>query len=161
MQYGKILERAKSRKKQIKQLLEKLQKLSVKEVDEYFHVEHEAVFEQIDCLKCANCCKTTGPLFTQKDIERIAKHFKQKPGDFIDQYLRVDEDKDYVLKSTPCIFLDTANYCSIYSIKPKACGEFPHTNRKNMKEISKLTYNNSMVCPAVAQIMENIESKLK
>lgn len=161
MVYSKILEKAKSQKKQIKQLLDKLQKLNTKEVDEYFHVEHEKVFEEIDCLKCANCCKTTGPLFTQKDIERIAKHFKQKPGEFIDQYLTIDDENDYVLKQTPCIFLDSSNYCSIYSIKPKACGEFPHTNRKNMKEISKLTYNNALVCPAVSKILENIEEKLK
>lgn len=161
MKYSNILEKARSRKKQIKQLLDKLQKLSSKEVDEYFHVEHEAVFKEIDCLKCANCCKTTGPLFTQKDIERIAKHLKLKPGEFIDQHLRIDEDNDYVLKSTPCLFLDSTNYCSIYSIKPKACGEYPHTNRKNMKEISGITFNNALVCPAVSKMLENIESKIK
>ena len=161
MEYHKILEKARSKKKQIKQLLDKLQKLNTKEVDEYFHVEHEKVFKEIDCLKCANCCKTTGPLFTQKDIERISQHLKIRPGEFIQQYLRIDEDNDYVLQSTPCVFLDKTNYCSIYSIKPKACGEFPHTNRKNMKEISKLTFNNSLVCPAVSQMLENIEEKLK
>ena len=31
---------------------------------------HDEVFEEIDCLSCANCCKTTGPLFTEKDIEK-------------------------------------------------------------------------------------------
>ncbi len=160
MEYGNILEKAKSRKKQIKQLLAKLNKLPVKQVDSYFHEEHDKVFEQIDCLKCANCCKTTGPLFTQKDIERIAHHLNQKPGAFIEQYLRLDEDNDYILKSTPCIFLDKSNYCSIYDIKPKACGEYPHTNRRNMNEISTLTFNNAMVCPAVSKILENIEKKL-
>lgn len=161
MEYGKILEKARSRKKQMKQLLSRLQKLPVKEVDEYFHEEHERAFEKIDCLKCANCCKTTGPLFTSKDVERIARHLKLTPSKFIDQYLRIDEDKDYVLQSTPCIFLDSSNYCSIYSIKPKACGEFPHTDRRNMKEISHLTYNNALICPAVSQILENIELRLK
>jgi Fe-S-cluster containining protein len=161
MEYGKILEKARSRKKQIKQLLDRLQKLNTKEVDAYFHVEHEAVFKEIDCLKCANCCKTTGPLFTQKDIERIAQHMKLKPTEFISRYLAIDEDKDYVLKQTPCLFLDEQNYCSIYSIKPKACGEYPHTNRKNMKEISGLTFNNAMMCPAVGRILENIEKRVK
>ena len=117
MEYLNILEKAKSRKKQIRQLLDKLQKINSKEVDEYFHLEHEAAFKEIDCLKCANCCKTTGPLFTQKDIERIARHLKIRPGKFIDQYLIIDEDNDYILKSTPCLFLDSSNYCSIYSIK--------------------------------------------
>jgi Fe-S-cluster containining protein len=161
MEYGKILEKARSRKKQIKQLLDRLQKLNTKEVDGYFHVEHEAVFKEIDCLKCANCCKTTGPLFTQKDIERIAQHMKLKPTEFISRYLAIDEDKDYVLRQIPCLFLDEQNYCSIYSIKPNACGEYPHTNRKNMKEISALTFNNAMMCPAVARVLENIEQKVK
>lgn len=161
MEYNKIIERAKSRKKQIKQLLDQLQKMSVKEVDTYYHEEHEVVFEEVDCIKCANCCKTTGPLFTSKDIERIAQYLRIRPSEFISRYLRVDEDKDYILKITPCIFLDEQNYCSIYSIKPKACGEYPHTNRKNMKEISALTFQNSMMCPAVAKILENIEAKIK
>ena len=161
MEYSKILEKAKSRKKQIKQLLDRLQKLNSKEVDAYFHVEHEEVFKEIDCLKCANCCKTTGPLFTQKDIERIAQHVKLRPAEFIDRYLEIDEDKDYVLRETPCLFLDEQNYCSIYSIKPKACGEYPHTNRRNMKEISHLTFNNALMCPAAAQIVENIEKRMK
>ena len=161
MEYSYLLEKARSRKKQVKQLLSQLQKMPSKEVDTFFHVEHEAVFQEIDCLQCANCCKTTGPLFTQKDIERIAKYLKLKPGDFIEQYLRIDEDKDYVLKSTPCIFLDESNYCKIYSIKPKACGEFPHTDRRNVNEISHLTYHNALMCPAVYKILENIETRLK
>ncbi len=161
MEYSRILERAKGRKKLTKQLIEKLQKLSSAEVDNLFHYEHEVVFEEIDCLKCANCCKTTGPLFTQKDIERIAKHVKLSPGVFIEKYLVIDEDKDYILKKTPCIFLDSSNYCAIYSIKPKACGEYPHTNRRNMKEISSLTLNNALMCPAVSKILENIEQKVK
>lgn len=161
MEYNKIIERAKSRKKQIKQLLDQLQKMSVKEVDAYFHEEHEAVFQEVDCIKCANCCKTTGPLFTSKDIERIAQHLRLRPSEFISRYLRVDEDKDYVLKQIPCIFLDEQNYCSIYTIKPKACGDYPHTNRKNIKEISNLTFQNAMMCPAVAKILDNIEAKIK
>lgn len=65
---------------------------------------HEDVFAHTDCLTCANCCKTTGPLFTQSDIERISKYLKLKPQQFIETYLRVDEDKDYVLQSVPCTF---------------------------------------------------------
>lgn len=161
MEYYKIIEKAKSQKKQIKTLLAKLNKLNTKEVDKHFHYQHEKVFNEIDCLKCANCCKTTGPLFTQKDIERIAKHLKIKPRDFITQYLKIDEENDYVLKTTPCVFLDPFNNCSIYSLRPKACAEFPHTNRKNMREITNLTYNNALVCPAVFKILENIELQIK
>ncbi len=71
---------------------------------------HKEEFSHTNCLDCANCCKTTGPLFTNKDIERISKYLKLKPQKFIEQYLHIDEDKDYVLQEVPCAFLDTDNF---------------------------------------------------
>ena len=73
------------------------------------HQLHEEVFACTDCLKCANCCSTTGPLFTDKDIGRIAKHLRIKPSEFTEKYLRIDEDKDYVLQQVPCAFLEEDN----------------------------------------------------
>ena len=52
---------------------------------------HEQEFQNTDCLECANCCKTTGPLFTDKDIVRIAKYLRMKPQAFTDQYLNIDK----------------------------------------------------------------------
>jgi len=121
---------------------------------------HDAEFKKTNCLNCANCCKTTGPLFTAADIERIAKHFKQKPQQFIDQYLRIDEDKDYVLQSVPCTFLDHENYCMIYEVRPKACREFPHTDRKKFQQIADLTLKNVAICPAAYNIVEEMKKKL-
>lgn len=99
--------------------------------------------------------------FYQRDIERAAKATKLKPSDFIDTYLQIDEDKDYVLKQAPCPFLNTDNYCDIYKDRPTACREYPHTNRKKMQQILTLTYKNTLVCPAVLDITEEIKSKLK
>ena len=122
---------------------------------------HEAEFKKTDCLTCANCCKTTGPLFTDKDIERIAKYFKMKSAQFITQFLRVDEDNDYVLQSVPCTFLGADNYCSIYEVRPKACREFPHTDRKKFKQISNLTLKNVEICPAAYNIVEEMKRRIK
>lgn len=116
---------------QNKKLLMGLKKRNPREVDDAFHQLHEEVFSEIDCLTCANCCKTTSPIFYQTDIERVAKALRMKPGDFIEKYLSIDEDNDYVLKSSPCPFLDAENYCSVYADRPRACREYPHTNRKN------------------------------
>lgn len=76
------------------------------ELDDLFHEAHEEAFSKIDCLTCGNCCKTTSPIFYQKDIERASKAVKLKPGAFIEKYLRLDEDNDYVLQVAPCPFLD-------------------------------------------------------
>ena len=108
-------------------------------LDKLIHPLHKEVFKCTDCLKCANCCKTTSPLFTDKDIIRIAKHVRLKPSKFTEKYLRIDEDRDYVLQSTPCSFLENNNYCSIYDVRPKACREYPHTDRIKQHQLLKLT----------------------
>ncbi|MBS9525146.1 YkgJ family cysteine cluster protein [Litoribacter ruber] len=119
-----------------------------------FHREHENSFREIDCLSCANCCKTTSPIFISTDIERISKTLKMKTGEFIDTYLRMDEEGDYVLQKSPCSFLLDDNTCLIYEDRPKACREYPHTDRKNMTGILALTLRNTLVCPAVLRIFQ-------
>src|SRR6478609_1058779 len=140
-----------------KKFLLSLKKKNPRKLDDAFHTLHDEVFEEIDCLTCANCCKTTSPIFYETDIDRVAKSLRMKPGDFIEKYLRVDEDKDYVLKSSPCPFLDSENYCSVYEDRPKACREYPHTDRKKMVQIMDLTYKNTLVCPAVLEMTERLK----
>lgn len=155
-EYQDLLDEANSLKKENRKKLDSFKKMKDKQVDEAIHDAHDKAFSCIDCLKCANCCKTTGPLFTQKDVERIAKHQKMKPGDFITKYLRLDEDGDYVLQSTPCVFLGSDNYCRIYEVRPKACAEYPHTDMRDQRKILSLTLKNAEICPAVAFVLKNV-----
>lgn len=141
-----------------KKYLAGLRKKDARKVDDAFHSVHDEVFESVDCLTCANCCKTTSPIFYENDIDRIAKSLRLKPGEFIERYLRIDEDKDYVLKSSPCPFLSDDNYCSIYESRPKACREYPHTDRKKMVQIMDLTHRNTLVCPAVFEMVERLKN---
>lgn len=134
-----------------------LKRRKSKNLDDNFHELHEEVFAETDCLQCANCCKTTSPLFTDRDIERVAKALRMKPADFIAEYLKIDEDGDYVLRSAPCPFLDGDNYCSVYKDRPTACREYPHTNRKRMVQILDITFNNTLICPAVLAITEKLK----
>ena len=142
------------------QFFKRLKKVKTKVLDKLIHPLHKEVFACTDCLKCANCCTTTGPLFTDKDISRIAKHLRIKPSVFTKKYLRIDEDRDYVLQTVPCIFLGEENYCSIYDVRPKACREFPHTDRIKQSQLLKLTEKNVEVCPAVYNIVEKLKKKL-
>ena len=148
---------AKDKHKENKTFFTKLKKKPPKHLDFLMQELHEAEFEQTNCLDCANCCKTTGPLFTNKDIERISKYLKLKSQQFIEKYLRIDEDNDHVLQHVPCTFLGADNYCSIYDVRPKACREFPHTDRKKFQQISKLTLKNLAICPAAFNIVEKIK----
>lgn len=140
--------------------MRRLKALPPKQLDQKFHNAHTEVFSRINCLDCANCCKTTGPLFTERDINRLAKHFSLKPPEFIDEYLRVDEEGDFVLQTVPCPFLGPDNYCGVYEVRPKACREFPHTDRNKMHQILDLTRKNIEVCPAVFEMLEQIKKEL-
>jgi Fe-S-cluster containining protein len=143
-----------------KKYFDKLKKKTPKNLDYLMQDLHDAEFKKTNCLDCANCCKTTGPLFTSADIERISKHLKQKPQQFIEKYLRIDEDSDYVLQTVPCTFLDSDNTCFIYDVRPKACREFPHTDRKKFNQITDITLKNIPICPAAYNIVEKMKEKL-
>jgi hypothetical protein len=151
---------AKDKHKENKTFFTKLKKKPPKQLDYLMQELHEDEFKRTDCLECANCCKTTGPLFTDKDIERISKYFKMKVHKFTEQYLMLDEDNDYVLQSVPCTFLGADNYCSIYEVRPKACREFPHTDRKKFLQISSLTLKNVAICPAAYNIVEAMKKRI-
>jgi len=153
----RLLDLAKRKIGENKKFLQSLTKKDASKVDDAFHQTHDEVFEELDCLTCANCCKTTSPIFYQIDIERVAKSVRMKPGEFVEKYLRIDEDRDYVLKSSPCPFLSAGNLCSVYEDRPKACREYPHTNRKKMVQIMDLTQKNSLICPAVFEIVERLK----
>jgi len=151
---------AKSREAETKQYFNKLKRRKPAELDDTAAELHEEVFAQTNCLNCANCCKTTGPLFTQRDMDRIAKHLGIKTGQFIEKYLYMDEDGDFVLKQVPCSFLGADNYCSIYEVRPQACSEYPHTDRKNFHQILDLTLKNTFICPAAYEVVERMKKAL-
>lgn len=151
-----ILEKSTKDKVSIKKSLLKLK--SKKNLDELFRTQHAIEFKKRDCLACANCCKTTSPIFRDTDVKRIAKHLRIKESQFINTYLKMDEESDLVLQSSPCSFLAEDNTCNIYEYRPLACREYPHTDRKNMHQIIELTAMNTQICPAVALIVEKITS---
>lgn len=134
----------------------KVKKKRPKNLDQAFHKAHDEAFEEIDCLQCANCCKTTSPIFRDVDIQRISKKLKMSSRDFESAYLQMDGDGDWVLQSSPCTFLQPDNTCFIYDVRPQACREYPHTDRKRMIQIMDLTLKNAEICPAVSKILGNV-----
>jgi len=150
-------EQARLKRKSFKKLINKIKKRPPKNFDYVMQDIHNQVFERIDCLACANCCKTTGPIVTEKDITRIAKFLKLKPGAFIEQYLKKDTDGLWTMQQTPCVFLDADNYCLIYEVRPKACREYPHLDRKKNSQLLNLHLKNTEICPAVFDALEMLD----
>lgn len=147
------------KKKENTKFINKLQlkKALVRTLDDTIHKVHNDVFKKINCLDCGNCCKTTSPIFKMPDIVRLSKLFKVKTPQFIDEFLHMDKDNDYVLNSTPCPFLHADNSCSVYDHRPTACQEYPHTDRKKVYQLLDLTLANTFICPAAYEIVERLK----
>ena len=160
-EYQKILENARKKSSENKKFLDKLKTKKPNDLDLLTNELHDEAFEQIDCLECANCCRTTGPLLLNKDIDRLASELKLKPSIFTEKFVRIDEDNDYVFSNMPCPFLGNDNYCHVYDARPNACREFPHTQQRNILQKLKITYLNTLICPAVALVVDGLKEKYK
>ncbi len=117
---------------------------------------HEKVTASVDCLQCAACCRNYSPRFKTPDIKRISKHLGMKEGVFIEKYLSLDEEGDYVVKQTPCPFLGADNFCSIYETRPSDCARFPYTDEDVIWRRQSLTLKNSSFCPIVYGVLEGL-----
>ena len=153
-------QKAEEKRVENKKYFSKLRKKPRKRLDLIMQELHEEEFANTDCLTCGNCCKTTSPIFTDKDISRISRVLKMKEASFVGQYLRRDEDDFMVLKEAPCPFLGSDNACFIYESRPKACREYPHTDRKRFIQITNLTIQNTEICPAAFNIVEKLKNRL-
>ena len=150
---------AKAGEPQVKKAFERIRKRKPKELDNVVLQLHEEAFERVDCLTCGSCCRSLGPRITERDIERLAKHLRMKTADFVAQYLHIDEDGDYVFQSMPCPFLAADNYCMVYENRPKACREYPHTDRKKFVQLLKLSLANRSTCPVVYKISNTLAER--
>lgn len=152
---------AKNAEPSTKKLFTSLKRRQPKNLDDVVHGLHDEVFENTDCLTCANCCKTTSPAIKENDLDRLAKGLRMKPAQVIEKYLHLDDEGDYVVNSAPCPFLGHDNYCSVYDHRPTACREYPHTNRKRFHQVLDLTLKNTFICPAAYSVVERMKEELK
>ncbi len=144
--------------KKYKQYLQKAEKNKVLKALPDLHKE---AFEKIDCLQCSNCCKNYSPRFKTPDIKRISRHLKMRESDFIEKYLVVDEEGDFVANAKPCPFLGADNYCSIYDERPSDCRRFPYTDEDVFIKRKELTLKNSTFCPITYFVLEKLIGTVK
>lgn len=154
-----VLKRGEALRSANADMVKRLKKSRPRDLDNQVQSLHDQAFESIDCLQCANCCKTTSPGMNDRDIDRLAKHLRMKPAQLIAQHMELDTDGQYVFRSAPCPFLGKDNYCSVYDSRPTACREYPHTNRRRFYQLLDLSLKNTEVCPAVVRIFDGLRSK--
>jgi Fe-S-cluster containining protein len=117
---------------------------------------HEAAFEKVNCLDCARCCKNYSPRFKMPDIKRVSKYLRIKETVFIDTYLAMDQEGDYVANTKPCPFLGKDNACGIYEHRPTDCQRFPYTDEDVFFKRAAITMKNAEFCPIVHDVMHGL-----
>lgn len=144
-------------KPRLRRFLTKVEKKTPKNVDEIAEKLNAVVWEEVDCVQCANCCKTMSPNYTRKDIYRIAQHLNMSIADFKKQWLYKDKSGDWMNVKQPCQFLQADNMCSIYTVRPADCAGFPHLTKKKMVDYIHVHKQNVEYCPATYTFVEKME----
>lgn len=142
-----------------KKFAKKLKKRPPKDLDQTCQQLTDQAFEKIDCLECGNCCRSLGPRLTDRDIDRLSAHLRIKPARFIEYYLKLDEDQDYVFNRMPCPFILPDNFCTVYAHRPRACRDFPHTDRKRIHQITDVVVKNTLICPVAYEVIEGLKAR--
>ena len=146
-------------RKSFRKFLHVTEKDPPKGINQLTKIVEPGVWEEIDCLSCANCCKKMTPTFTVKDLKRISAHFNQTPEAFKKQWLKKDRSGDLVNKTQPCQLLNLKdNKCSIYEIRPVDCSGFPHLSKRTWSDYGYVHRQNLDYCPATFKMVEKIKN---
>lgn len=150
-------------KRSFKRILTGLEKKTPLGLDKLTATIEKEVWAEVDCLSCANCCKTMTPTYTQNDIKKIASHLEMTVDDFKKKWLiRERNTGDWLNKSTPCQFLNReSNKCSIYEVRPVDCSGFPHLSKKRMTDYMHVHKQNLEYCPATFKLVEKMMIHLR
>lgn len=145
-------------KRRLRRFLTKIENNTPRGYDKLTPGVEKEVWKEVDCLTCANCCKTMTPTFTKADTKRISAHFDMTPAAFTEKWLRKDRGGDWMNKVEPCQFLNLKdNKCSIYSIRPEDCSGFPHLAKTRIKQYAHVHKQNIEYCPATYKMVEKMK----
>lgn len=144
-------------------LLSRLEKNPPKNIQSIVKEAGANVWDEVDCLACANCCKNMTPTYTEKDMKRIAAYLKMSVGEMKKKWLLKEKGTgDWINNSTPCQFLDLkTNLCTIYEVRPADCANFPHLTKKKVVDYLYVYKQNVDECPATFKMVEKMEEILK
>ena len=133
-------------------------------VERQFRKAAEEVEDQIDCRKCAECCRVTEVQITERDVEKLARFLKISEKRFVEEHTGTGEDGEVILKRTAsgCEFLD-GNDCTVYEARPANCERFPHLLRGSGSLLSRMWEfaDRATYCPIVYNWMEAVKGLTK
>jgi hypothetical protein len=146
------------RRKAFRKFLNYLQRDTPPGLDKLTVETEKKVWKEVDCMSCANCCKTMTPTYTPKDIKRIAAHQGMTTMAFKEKWLLKEKGSgDWINKTLPCQFLNMKNNeCTIYAVRPADCSGFPHLSKKRIGGYIHVHKQNLEFCPATFKMVEKM-----
>ena len=148
------------KKRRLRNFLSRLEINSFPSLDTFVVKTDKEVWKEVDCLGCANCCKTMSPTYSNKDVMRISNHLGMTQKAFREKWLYKDRAGDWINKKQPCQFLNLkTNMCSIYSVRPTDCAGFPHHTKRKVIDYIHVYKQNIEYCPATYKIVEKMMEK--
>lgn len=114
---------------------------------------------EFKCQRCASCCQgiifSDGCLLFPDEVERLAIEARLSKRQFKDRHTYAKDGKRFL--KLPCLFYKDG--CSIYSVRPRVCHEFPLNQlvRKNGK--FEMTVN--MDCPGGKELGDKYAVKVQ
>ena len=131
-------------------------------VERRFKAIAQETEESIDCTACANCCRVATTQVTERDVERLARHFSLSVPAFLGEYTVETEDEGRILKRdrNGCVFLE-GNLCSVYEVRPGTCELFPHLVKGSGSLLSRLWHmpDRAVYCPIVFNTLEQFKAE--
>jgi Fe-S-cluster containining protein len=125
----------------------------------------QGIEDQIDCRQCANCCRMATAKVEERDIERLARHFRVPVQRILADYVVEDAEEGHILRRHPdgaCVLLE-GNDCSVYGARPDVCRRYPHLVRGNGSIASRMwsMVDRASMCPIVYNSLEAFKVELK
>jgi uncharacterized protein len=137
--------------------LERIQQLSRERDDEDIDGVVKALsqkyFALIDCMQCANCCRSLHIEFKQSELYTIASTLGQSMETFQKQSMSEGS------VNPPCPMLN-GNLCSIYQNRPDICSSYPHLEQPEFTSRLMGVIGNLAICPIAFNAFEELRGTL-
>jgi hypothetical protein len=129
------------------------------ELDARVRQTTNAVWEQIDCTRCAHCCRTMQVIVDEEDVRQLAGRLGMTVSQFERKYVARNEFQEKHFASMPCPFLKD-NLCSVYEDRPRSCRDFPYLHSEGFRGRMLMVIANTEVCPIVFNTYERLKHEL-
>lgn len=134
--------------------------LSAARIDRAVREAFRSAAAQIDCTRCANCCKVVGPVLGPVDVKRLAAAQGIPVRKFRARYLGpADGERGEKFCAKPCPLLED-NRCTVYEHRPRDCRSFPHLHKKDFVFRLAQAVSNCSLCPIVFHVYEELKAEL-